>query len=99
MKDRYTEEEARKAFGDDLTDRAMAREVRHTQYGWRVAYDQAIDGDYEANLAKSQGSKERAYWPRLKGYKWRCRCRHGRTGKMCSHVLAVFLERGKEGEA
>lgn len=88
-----TEAELRKEHGDELVDRARLRVVTHTKYGWRVAYDRSLDGEYEINVSDG---KPRAYWPRKEeNGSWRCRCRWGRQRKMCSHILAVLLRTGE----
>jgi hypothetical protein len=89
-----TAADARECYGDELTERALSRSLSLTQYGWRVAYDVAMDGKYEMKVSDG---KPRAYWPKSDGSGgWWCRCRWGRTGRMCSHVLAVILK--LEGE-
>lgn len=86
-----TEADARAEYGDALVDRALARRASYTQYGWRVAYDPLLDGDYEDRVTDGH---PRAYWPKQSwdGRRWFCRCRHGRSRRMCSHVLAVKLQ-------
>lgn len=77
----------RDEHGDALVERALRRDVSRTRYGWRVAYDRSLDGDYEL------GGRN-AYWPKQNGqgrYGWFCRCRWGRRGDMCSHILAVEI--------
>lgn len=76
----------RDSYGDDLVDRAMKREASMTKYGWRVAYDPALDGEYELE------NGGRAYWPKVRNGRLWCRCRWGRRREMCSHVLAVIIQ-------
>jgi len=73
-------------YGDDLFDRAMKREASMTKYGWRIAYDRELDGEYELE------NGARAYWPKERNGRLWCRCRWGRRGDMCSHILAVVIQ-------
>jgi hypothetical protein len=77
---------ARQKYGDMLVERALAREVSRTRFGWRVAYDVALDGEYEREFGGG-----RSYWPKCVDGGWFCRCWWGRSSRMCSHVLAVKL--------
>jgi hypothetical protein len=88
--DRYQriEEQLRHRHGDDLVDRAVRRiddgAVSDTAYGWRVSADEELGDDPTRN----------AYWPKESDRTdsgWWCRCRWGRSNRMCSHVIAVIL--------
>ena len=86
-----TEAEARILYGDELVDRAVKRETMLTGYGWRVSYNKELDGEYEARRRSS--NPPRNYWPKDRGNgTFRCRCRFGRSGRMCSHVLSILLK-------
>lgn len=88
MKTLATEQAYRDEYGDELVTRARSRTVTETRFGMRVAYDQDLDGDYEFEISDGE---PRAYWPTQGSGSWWCRCRHGRTKRPCSHVLAVLL--------
>lgn len=87
------ESRLRTKYGDELVDRALKRITDHgvseTSYGWRVSADEELGDDITRN----------AYWPKESDrtpFGWWCRCRWGRSHRMCSHVLAVRLTIAKE---
>jgi hypothetical protein len=80
----------RARYGGQLVERALDRlsagEVSSTSYGWRVTSRPDLGDD----------PRYRAYWPKRSDRSrsgWRCRCWHGRSNRMCSHILAVVLIR------